>query len=59
MTMLVVTHEMHFARTVSDKVVFMEDGQVVEAASSAEFFGHPREARTRAFLSALDAARSE
>lgn len=53
MTMLVVTHEMHFARTVSHKVVFMEDGSVVESAPSEQFFAHPKEARTREFLSAL------
>ena len=57
MTMLVVTHEMHFARTVSHKVVFMEDGSVVESGPSAEFFAHPREERTRAFLSALGTMR--
>ena len=50
MTMLVVTHEMNFARNVSTKVIFMENGSVVEAGSSAEVFEHPREARTRAFL---------
>ena len=50
MTMLVVTHEMSFARNVSTKVVFMENGSVVEAGPSAEVFEHPREARTRAFL---------
>ncbi len=50
MTMLVVTHEMGFARNVSNKVLFMEDGLVVESASSQEFFAHPREERTRAFL---------
>ncbi len=50
MTMLVVTHEMGFARTVSNKVVFMEDGQVVEAAPSRDFFRNPQEERSRAFL---------
>lgn len=50
MTMLVVTHEMGFARTVSNKVVFMEGGQVVEAGDSQSFFQNPREERTRAFL---------
>ncbi len=50
MTMLVVTHEMGFARTVSNKVIFMEDGVVVESGASGEFFLHPREERTRAFL---------
>ena len=50
MTMLVVTHEMGFARGVSSKTVFMENGVVVEAAPSQEFFAHPKEARTREFL---------
>ena len=47
MTMLVVTHEMGFARNVSSKTVFMENGVVVEQAPSHEFFAHPREERTR------------
>ena len=50
MTMLVVTHEMGFARNVSNKVVFMEHGVVVESGVSREFFEHPQEMRTRAFL---------
>ena len=50
MTMLVVTHELGFARTVSSQVVFMEDGAVVEAGPTREVFDHPRQARTRAFL---------
>lgn len=50
MTMLVVTHEMGFAKHVSSQVVFLEDGAVVEAAPSREFFEHPRQERTRAFL---------
>ena len=50
MTMVVVTHEMGFARNVSNRVVFMEDGVVVESAPAKEFFEHPREARTQAFL---------
>ena len=50
MTMVVVTHEMGFARNVSNRVVFMEDGVVVESAPAKEFFAHPREARTQAFL---------
>ena len=59
MTMLVVTHEMGFARHVSDKVVFMEHGVVVEAGASAEFFAHPREERTRAFLQTLNAGQAK
>ena len=50
MTMLVVTHELGFARTVSNKVAFMEDGLVVESGPSREIFQSPREERTRAFL---------
>ena len=50
MTMLVVTHEMGFARNVSSKTVFMENGAVVEQASSQQFFASPKEERTRAFL---------
>ena len=54
MTMLVVTHEMGFARNVSSKVIFMENGVVVEEGPSHAFFGHPQQARTRAFLRMLD-----
>ena len=54
MTMLVVTHEMGFARNVSNQVVFMENGVVVEAGTSAQMFGSPRQARTRAFLQTND-----
>ncbi len=50
MTMLVVTHEMNFARNVSTKVVFMDQGRIVEAGSSKAFFENPREDRTREFL---------
>ena len=50
MTMLVVTHEMNFAQNVSSHVIFMEEGMVIEAAPSKEFFAHPREERTKSFL---------
>ena len=50
MTMLVVTHEMGFAQTVSNQVMFMEDGMVVESGPSQEIFQHPKEERTRVFL---------
>ncbi len=50
MTMLVVTHEMGFAKNVSSKVIFMEDGVIVEEGPSREFFENPKEERTRAFL---------
>ncbi len=50
MTMVVVTHEMAFAKNVSDKVVFMDGGVIAEASSPAEMFGNPKLARTREFL---------
>ncbi|MDE6674113.1 MAG: ATP-binding cassette domain-containing protein, partial [Acetatifactor sp.] len=53
MTMLVVTHEMSFARNVSNKVIFMEDGQVLEQCGSKEFFENPKEERIRTFLRTL------
>ena len=52
-TLLVVTHEMGFAQNVSNKVVFMEHGVVVESGDSYSFFHNPREARTRSFLQTL------
>jgi general L-amino acid transport system ATP-binding protein len=51
MTMMVVTHEMGFARTVADRVVFMDGGRIVEAAPPADFFSAPRTDRARLFLS--------
>ncbi|MBB5154375.1 amino acid ABC transporter ATP-binding protein [Saccharopolyspora phatthalungensis] len=50
MTMLVVTHEMQFAREVADRVLFMDDGRIVEQGAPAEVIGAPREERTRTFL---------
>jgi len=50
MTMVVVTHEMAFAREVANKVVFMSDGVIVEAGSPEEIFENPKEERTKAFL---------
>ncbi len=50
MTMLVVTHEMGFAREVADRIVFMDEGRIVEEAESARFFDDPRSERTRKFL---------
>ncbi len=50
MTMVVVTHEMQFAREVADRVIFMEGGVVVEEGAPAEVFDHPRHRRTRDFL---------
>ncbi len=54
MTMLVVTHEMNFARNVSTKVVFMEDGAVVEEGPAKEFFEQPKEERVKAFLRSIE-----
>ena len=50
MTMLVVTHEMQFAREVGDRVVFMDEGRIVEEGVPADVLDHPREERTRRFL---------
>jgi glutamate transport system ATP-binding protein len=53
MTMIVVTHEMGFARHAANRVVFMSDGQLVEEAAPAEFFGNPRSDRAKDFLSKI------
>ncbi len=53
MTMLVVTHEMGFARSVADRVIFMDRGEIVEQAPPKEFFANPRNERTRMFLSQI------
>jgi glutamate transport system ATP-binding protein len=53
MTMVVVTHEMGFARTAADRVVFMADGRIVEENTPEEFFGNPRSDRARDFLSKI------
>ena len=53
MTMLVVTHEMGFAREVADRVVFMDAGQIIEANTPANFFANPQHARTKLFLSQI------
>jgi len=52
-TMLCVTHEMGFARSAADRVVFMDQGQIVEQNTPTEFFGHPRNERTKDFLSKI------
>ena len=52
-TMLVVTHEMGFAREVADKVIFMDEGQIVEAAPPQKFFSNPESVRTKTFLSTI------
>ena len=53
MTMMVVTHEMGFARQVANRVAFMDKGEIVEDAPTAEFFGKPRSERAQAFLSKI------
>ncbi|MFA6734377.1 MAG: glutamine ABC transporter ATP-binding protein GlnQ, partial [Sphaerochaetaceae bacterium] len=50
MTMVVVTHEMQFAREVSDNVIFMDDGVIVEQGAPGEIFGNPKNQRTQKFL---------
>ena len=53
MTMLVVTHEMGFAKEVADRIVFMDEGQIVEAKAPKEFFENPESERTKLFLSQI------
>ena len=53
MTMLVVTHEMGFAKEVADRIVFMDEGQIVEAKAPTEFFENPESERTKLFLSQI------
>ena len=53
MTMLVVTHEMGFAKSVADRVMFMDEGQVVEENNPHDFFDNPQHERTQLFLSQI------
>ena len=53
MTMLVVTHEMGFVRQVADRVIFMDNSKIVEQGTPEQLFDHPREMRTKEFLSAV------
>ena len=53
MTMLVVTHEMGFAKTVADQMLFMDEGRIVEQATPDEFFNNPKSDRTKLFLSQI------
>jgi glutamate/aspartate transport system ATP-binding protein len=53
MTMMVVSHEMGFARRVAHRVVFMDRGEIVEDAPTAEFFGKPHSERAQIFLSKI------
>ncbi|WP_425339605.1 amino acid ABC transporter ATP-binding protein [Paenibacillus etheri] len=51
MTMIVVTHEMNFARDVADRVIFMDNGEITESGTPSQIFDHPQQERTRVFLS--------
>ena len=53
MTMLVVTHEMGFARAVANRMFFFDNGQIVESGTPADIFNHPTEDRTKLFLSQI------
>jgi ABC-type polar amino acid transport system ATPase subunit len=53
MTMIVVTHEMGFAREVANRVVFMDEGRLIESAAPATFFSRPKHERTKLFLSKI------
>lgn len=53
MTMIIVTHEMNFARNVSTKVIFMDDGVIVEESNPQDFFNHPKHERTKQFLNSI------
>ena len=53
MTMLVVTHEMGFAKTVADQMIFMDEGRIVEQARPEDFFNNPKSDRTKLFLSQI------
>ena len=53
MTMLVVTHEMGFAKEVANRVIFMDEGEIIEQNEPKEFFSNPRHDRTKLFLSQI------
>ena len=53
MTMLIVTHELNFAKNVSNKIIFMEDGKIIESNTTKEFFENPKEERTKGFLKTI------
>jgi polar amino acid transport system ATP-binding protein len=53
MTMVVVTHEMNFARKVADRVIFLDGGEIVEIAKSEDFFSNPKTDRAKDFLSKI------
>jgi ABC-type polar amino acid transport system ATPase subunit len=53
MTMVVVSHEMGFAKTVADRVVFMDEGKIIETKKTKDFFENPENKRTKLFLSQI------
>lgn len=53
MTMIVVTHEMNFAKTIADRVIFMDEGEIIEENAPGEFFNNPQHERTQSFLSQI------
>jgi general L-amino acid transport system ATP-binding protein len=53
MTMIVVTHEMGFAKSVAHRVLFMDEGEIIEENNPEDFFNHPRNDRTKTFLSQI------
>ena len=54
MTMVIVTHELEFAKHIADKIVFMEDGKILEVSSPKEFFSNPKTERAKSFLASFD-----
>ena len=54
MTMMIVTHEMGFARKVADRIIFMDQGKIIEQSSPEAFFQHPQTERARTFLNILN-----
>ncbi|MDY5628942.1 MAG: amino acid ABC transporter ATP-binding protein, partial [Limosilactobacillus coleohominis] len=54
MTMIIVTHEMNFASQIADKVLFLEDGKILEQTPGKQFFEHPQTERAKEFLSSMD-----
>ncbi|MCD7841456.1 MAG: amino acid ABC transporter ATP-binding protein, partial [Lachnospiraceae bacterium] len=53
MTMVVVTHEMNFARKVADRIIFMDEGRILEENTPEEFFDHPKTQRAKDFLNSI------
>jgi len=56
MTMVIVTHEMNFAKAISDRVIFMADGYIIEEGTPSEVFDNPKNERTRQFLAHYNSA---